>query len=483
MLASEKTNSGMLPQSRTLEFTSVDKPRGGYETGCGRGRKAATGMRHGREETTREGGVTPTASGREGDRRVFVLDKRGNPLMPTSSARARQLLRGGRAVVHRHTPFVIRLRDRVGGAVQPVRLGIDPGSKTTGMAVYEQTGGHRQILFLMELSHRSDAIRLKMEKRAAYRRRRRSANLRYRQPRFNNRTRPKGWLTPSLYSRVQHIKTWARRLSAWCPVGGVDLELVRFDTHLMANPAVSGAGYQHGTLYGYEVREYVLEKWGRRCTYCDAENVPLNLDHVVPRARGGSDRSSNLVPACIPCNQAKGATPVEKFAPDRADRILRQAKLPLKDAAAVNSTRFAVLGALRGLELEVDCWSGGRTKWNRHQTGTSKTHALDAACCGEVDRLSHRMPALPVKAMGRGDHCRTRTDAYGFARLRLPRVKSVRGFQTGDLVVAVVPSGKSRGRHVGRVAVRTKGSFRVGTRDGINHKYCTILQRSDGYAY
>jgi 5-methylcytosine-specific restriction endonuclease McrA len=183
------------------------------------------------------------------------------------------------------------------------------------MAVYRQAGGHRSILFLMELTHRSLAIKLKMEQRAMYRRRRRSKNLRYRAPRWHNRTKPKGWLAPSLWSRVQHIDTWARRLSAWCPIEAVDLELVRFDTHLMANPDVSGVGYQHGTLHGYEVREYVLEKWGRRCLYCDAENVPLNLDHVVPRSLGGSDRPSNLVPSCIPCNQAERQRSCDRLKP------------------------------------------------------------------------------------------------------------------------------------------------------------------------
>jgi 5-methylcytosine-specific restriction endonuclease McrA len=488
--AGQKTDSGTLPQSRTLEAPSADNPRGGHETGR-RGRKApgfpqGARAQHGREETSRETGVTPArgVQNEAGARRVFVLGRRGNPLMPCHPARARELLAKGRAVVHHRAPFTIRLKDRDGGAVQPVRLGVDPGSTTTGMALTRQDDSGRTVLALLEVTHRSGEIRKKMGQRAAYRRGRRSRNLRYRQPRFSNRARPEGWLAPSLRSRVQHVETWARRLRKWCPVTAVDLELVRFDMQAMQDPEISGAEYQQGTLAGYEVREYLLEKWDRKCAYCDAENVPLNIDHIVPRSRGGSHRVSNLTLACIPCNQAKGSMPVEVFAagPARLAKIIRQAKTPLRDAAAVNSTRFAVLAALRSLGIPVECWSGGRTKWNRHRTSTPKTHALDAACCGELDVLTGAEAGThAMKATGRGKHQRTTPDAHGFPRLRLPRIKQVHGFQTGDLVKAMVPRGKHAGTHTGRVAVRTRGQFRVGAVDGINRKYCRTIQRSDGY--
>lgn len=479
MYARQKTDSGMLPQFRTLEPQPADKPRGGYETGL-RGREAP-GVQHGREGLTREGHVTP-ARGAKGVQHVFVLDRRGNPLMPCHPARARELLTKGRAVVARYSPFVIRLKDRDGGEVQPVRLGVDPGSKTTGMAVSRDNGGVRHVTFRLEVGHRSALIHKKMQQRASFRQTRRSRNLRYRQPRFLNRTKPKGWLAPSLRSRVQHVESWARRLLRWCPIGVVDLELARFDTHRMANPEVSGVGYQHGTLAGYEVREYLLEKFGRRCVYCDVTDVPLNIDHVIPASRGGSDRITNLVLACIPCNQAKGNRSVAEFCPGRAAKIQARAKAPLRDAAAVNSTRFATLAALRSTGLPVECSTGGRTKFNRHVHGVPKTHALDAACVGKMAGLrSWDGPTLAAKAAGRGQHQRTSPDAYGFPRLHKPRAKRVHGFATGDLVIALVPRGRHAGRRVGRVAVRARGEFRVGNRDSIGYKHCAILQRADGY--
>src|SRR6056297_1813270 len=95
---------------------------------------------------------------------------------------------------------------------------------------------------------------------------------------------------------------------------------------------ISGVEYQQGTLFGYEVREYLLEKWQRRCAYCGTENVPLEIEHVVPRSKGGSNRVSNLTLACHACNERKGNRPVQEFLADRPEvlkKILAGLKRPL----------------------------------------------------------------------------------------------------------------------------------------------------------
>lgn len=430
---------------------------------------------------------------REGHPAVFVLDKHGAPLQPTTPARARMLLKKGRAVVARHTPFVIRLKDRTiaGSQVDGVELGIDPGSKHTGITVFTGIGGNRRGLYGIDLAHRGGSIRDKMSKRAAYRRSRRSRNLRYRAPRFCNRTKPSGWLAPSLRHRVETTITWTARLARWAPVQAVHLERVAFDIHaISAGRPLEGAEYQQGTLHGTEVREYLLAKWGRACAYCGATGVPLNIDHIRPRSRGGSNRVSNLCTACIPCNQAKGNRPVEEFlgqAPGRLSRILAQAEAPLRDAAAVNTTRWALWRALHTAFPTVRTASGGRTKWNRTRNGLPKTHTLDALCVGHLNTID-RTPrtVLVATATGRGTYTRTRTDRYGFPRLRLPRAKRFFGFATGDLVRATVPTGRWAGTHTGRVAVRSSGSHTVTSPAGAvktSHKNLALLQRGDGYAY
>ncbi|HBP79961.1 MAG TPA: HNH endonuclease, partial [Halomonas sp.] len=178
---------------------------------------------------------------------IFVLDKKKQPLMPCSEKRARLLLQRGRAVVHKRYPFTIRLKDRVGGSTQPLSLGIDPGSKTTGLAlIREPDSQQRHVLCLFELIHRGYQIKKALQQRAAFRRRRRSANLRYRAPRFNNRTKPKGWLAPSLQHRVDTVTAWVNRLNRLAPVTAISQELVRFDTQKLDNPEINGVEYQQG---------------------------------------------------------------------------------------------------------------------------------------------------------------------------------------------------------------------------------------------
>lgn len=416
---------------------------------------------------------------------VFVLDKRKEPLMPCTEKRARQLLERGRAVVHKLAPFTIRLKDRTVAAsqLQPVRLKIDPGSKTSGIALVREGGeGQVVILHLAHLKHRSEVVTDRMQKRANYRRRRRTANLRYRPPRFLNRRRPQGWLTPSMRSRVGNVKTWVERYTRLAPITSISLELGKFDTQKMDKPDISGLEYQQGELVGYEIREYLLERWEHRCAYCGKTAVPLEVEHIIPKIRGGSDRVSNLTLACHACNQRKGRQTAAEFG---YPGIQAQISLPLKDAAAINATRWALYHTLQATGLPLEVGTGGRTKWNRTRFNLPKTHALDAVCVGRVEGVSGTdIPVLLISAKGRGQRQRTNVTACGFPRGYRMRAKQVRGFQTGDLVRGQVPPGrKTSGVHIGRVAVRASGTFRVGKVDGINWRSCQVLQRNDGYEY
>src|SRR5207245_1603204 len=112
----------------------------------------------------------------------------------------------------------------------------------------------------------------------------------------------------------------------------------------------------------------LLEKWQRSCAYCQAQDIPLQVEHILARAKGGTDRVSNLCLACEKCNVANGTQAIGVFLankPDVLKRIQSQAKAPLKDATAVNTTRFALYERLKGLGLPVECGSGGLTKHNR----------------------------------------------------------------------------------------------------------------------
>jgi hypothetical protein len=257
---------------------------------------------------------------------------------------------------------------------------------------------------------------------------------------------------------------------------------VRFDTHRLQHPEIAGVEYQHGELAGYEVREYLLAKWDRRCAYCRATDSPLEVEHVVPRSRGGSDRVSNLTLACRPCNQRKGHQTAAEFG---HPEVQSQAQQPLKDAAAVNATRWALYHQLTGTGLPVAVGTGGRTKYNRTRLGLPKAHWADAACVGastpEALHLATTQ-ALLIRSVGRGSRQRCRTNASGLPLRHLSPRKRHFGFQTGDIVRATVPRGKHAGVHTGRVTVRQRASFSLKGKD-IHVQYLCLIHRADGYEY
>jgi 5-methylcytosine-specific restriction endonuclease McrA len=412
---------------------------------------------------------------------VFVLDHNKQPCDPIHPALARRLLKEGQAAVLRRYPFTIILKGKPLDQVPAsLRLKIDPGSKTTGLALVDEQAG--RVVWACELAHRGQQIRDRLLARRAIRRGRRQRHTRYRQPRFLNRRRRDGWLPPSLESRVANVLTWVARVRRLACVSALSVELVRFDTQLLENAEIAGVLYQQGELAGYEVREYLLEKWGRMCAYCGAEGLPLQIEHLIPRTRGGSDRVSNLALACEGCNQRKGNQTAAEFG---FPQLMAQARQPLKDAAAVNATRWALYGQLVVTGLPVEAGTGGRTKYNRTRQGLEKAHWLDAACVGPSTPPTLGVKGirpLEVKATGQGSRQMCRTDTYGFPKRHKPRARSFQGWKTGDLVRAVVPRGKYAGVYLGRIAIRFRPSFRLGRLD-VHPKYLTRLHRADGYDY
>ncbi len=484
---------------------------------------------------------------------VFVLDRRARPLMPCSEKRARLLLRRGRAVVHRLAPFTIRLKDRTReeSTLQPLRLKLDPGAKITGLALLlEQNKAETaqkdqaSLIWGAEIHHKTD-IKRKLDKRRVLRRGRRGRKCRYRRPRFANRPRKKclicggntpkkpsggrknrcrrhmsspktsretvpAWLPPSLRARVEQTCHAVNRLQKVLPLTALSVEHLKFDTQLLQDPNIQGVEYQQGTLQGYEVKEYLLEKYARTCAYCQgaSDDPVLEVEHVVPKnspqGPRGTDRISNLVIACQTCNEAKGNTQPDAWlehlsqSPDLLDQVrshfvpqaLKQLQKPLTGAAFLNTTRWYVFSELQSLGLPVESGTGALTKLNRTRCQLPKSHVFDAACVGPSTPPRILVPASYVhvfQALGRGIRQMARVNKSGFPLGHRKRTKRVYGFQTGDLVRVDVPHGKYIGRWTGRVAVRSSGRFDLkglgGQRlcQGISHQYCRLLQRADGW--
>ena len=426
---------------------------------------------------------------------VFVLDKKKRPLMPCHPARARELLGKGKAVVHKLYPFTIRLKIRTDGYIEPLRLKIDPGSKVTGLAIVRESDGY--IVWAANLHHKQFIVKNKdgkmvtiMYKRASLRRGRRNRKTRYRIARFLNRKRPKGWLPPTIKAKADCVINWVTKLSKLCPVSAISVETVRFDTQKLQNPEITGVEYQQGELLGYEIREYLLTKYGHVCQYCKGESKDpvLEIDHIIPKSRGGSNRVSNLILACHTCNQEKDNLTAEEY---NHPEVQSNAKKPLKDAAAVNSTRWYIWRRFKEIQIPLEMGTGGQTKYNRTKQALPKTHYLDATCVGASTSvlLNTYIKPLEIRTVGRGNRQMARVDKYGFPKGYRTRQKLHFGFQTGDIISANVLMGKYTGQYTGVVATRATGYFDIKDfrgkvlAQGIPYKYMQLLQRSSGYVF
>ena len=324
---------------------------------------------------------------------------------------------------------------------------------------------------------------------------RRNRKTRYRQARFLNRIRSKhkGWLAPSVQSRVDNIVEWSKRFIQLSPVGFITVESVKFDMQKMENAAVEGLEYQCGTLFYYEVKEYLLEKYNYSCVYCGAKNVPFEKEHVIPRSRGGSNRINNLVLSCRSCNEKKDNLLIEEYLKDNPvllKKIKAQLKGSLKDAAAVNITRKQIVKELSDLNVPILLGTGAETKYNRVSQGYKKEHYIDALCTGATGAkvyIPKKLKPLLIKKERRNNRQMCLVDKYGFPRGKAKGSKIVKRFKTGDIVKAVVLKGKKKGIYKGKVAVRSSGSFNIkvkqGRIEGIGWKNCIMLHRFDGYSY
>ena len=138
---------------------------------------------------------------------VYVLDKNGHPLMPTSRhGKVHRMLISGQAKVVKKCPFTIQLLYESEHNVQPVSLGIDAGSKHIGVSATTKT----TVLYEADVELRDDIVKL-LATRRQMRSSRRSRKTRYRPKRFDNRRRGEGWLAPSIRQKINtHLVTVTR---------------------------------------------------------------------------------------------------------------------------------------------------------------------------------------------------------------------------------------------------------------------------------
>ncbi len=414
---------------------------------------------------------------------VFVVDKNKRPLSPTTNVRARILLKRGKAIVYKIYPFTIRLKESK-KCDSKYTIKLDPGANITGGAIVDK----EKALFFFEIVHRGKQVKKLLDKRRAIRRSRRFRKTRYRKPRFLNRTRPDGWLAPSVKSRADNIINIVNKFAKLIPLTDAAIEKVSFDTSkITANKKLYGAQYQNGTLKDTKLRKYIFKKYDNQCGYCGSKDN-LEIEHIVPKSKGGTNSVKNITLSCRKCNELKSNMSLKQFGKliNKDLSHLEPNKTP-KSAAIIQSARNYTIEEL-SKKYKVTTGEGWETKLNREELNLPKEHYYDALCIGKDYKYKIQTDEVfIIKAEGRGSRQMCRMDRFGFPRTSAKQSKLVYGFQTGDIVKAIVTKGKKEGLYFGKVAVRSSGNFNITTANntvqGINYKYCTLVQKADGYSY
>ena len=309
--------------------------------------------------------------------RVFVLNIRGKPLMPTTQRKSRILLKEKKAKIVNYNPFTIQLNYPTGENKQDVHIGIDTGAKHLGLAI---TSGDK-ILYKAEIELRQD-ISSNLNAKRIYRRGRRNRKTRYRKPRFLNRKKSNKWLPPSLQSRIDNHFRWIDTFSGFVPNAKLHIEVGKFDTAKMINPDIQGVDYQHGQTYGfYNERYFVFARDNYTCQVCGkSKDKILQTHHIIYRSNGGTDRVDNLITVCTDChtsaNHKKGGI-LYKWQEEH--KRVKQYKEP----PFMNALRKRIFARYPNAEITY----GSITTPKRKKLDLDKTHYNDAIVISGIESI------------------------------------------------------------------------------------------------
>ena len=356
---------------------------------------------------------------------VYVVNQNGNPLMPCKPAKARKLLRDGKALVINRSPFTIQLLWDCEENTQPVTVGIDKGSHVTGVSCV----AHGQILLSAEIHHRTD-IKDKMTARRNNRRNRRSRKW-YRAPRFNNRasSRRSGRLPPSIKANVSEVIRVVRQIPL--PIHQLVIEDVQVDIARLNNPKLQGKEYQNLTRLDENLRIATLMRDRYQCQHCDRRNTRLEAHHIIYTSQGGKDTLDNLITLCAKCHEKVhqgqimlNTSGVSGFLDQIAQRTMQG-----------KTYMYEILNQIASIRLVF----GYQTSSYRKSLDLPKTHDTDALCVATL-LTGERVPLSRENFYSIRFRLRqTRRQYHDLPRKGKGRVlyqvnSELEGFRKGDLV-------------------------------------------------
>ncbi len=379
-----------------------------------------TSLMNSREEQyTPRGGLTATMF-------VYVRNQDGRALMPCTPAKARKLLRAGKAKVANRCPFTIQLRWQCEGHMQDVRAGIDKGSSVTGMVCV----GKGQVLFSAEIHHRKD-VKEKMTDRRVQRKSRRARKW-YRPARFDNRASSKrsGRLPPSVKTNVEEVIRVVRQIPL--PLSSIVIEDVQVDIARLNNPELKGSEYQDPTCLDENLRIACLMRDDYACQQCGKKNIRLEAHHLIFREHGGKDTLANLLTLCEGCHHQlhEGKITLKKVGVSGHLDQVAQRTMQGKNYL------YAKLGA----QVPLFTLFGYQTATLRKGRGLLKTHIIDALCiatyhAGElVSEPESNIYSIRFRPRQTRKQFRS-LPQKGKGRVRYQVYEELKGFRKGDIVL------------------------------------------------
>lgn len=365
---------------------------------------------------------------------VYVLNRKGEPLMPTTRyGHVRKLLKSGKATAVNNHPFTIRLKYDTPDIIQSLTLGVDTGRENIGLGVSDENGN---CVYLAEIVTNNKAVTKNMQERKVYRNARRrnrrirkqrkalqngntiqngnddilrskkeckSKEIRYpgmeetitckiikgKEAKFNNRKRNKDWLTPSARNLVQCHEIAVKRVMEILPIRNIVIERVCFNFQKLENESIENWQYGKGPLYGFaSYKDYVKGQQHGRCLLCN--NRIAHYHHVKYKSCNGSDNVKNIAGLCNNCHE-KVHNDIEY------EKKLLQAKEGLRKSHTIsllNSCMDVIIERLNTI-LPVSVTNGYETSVVRDYLKLDKTHAIDGyiiSLCGKDDANVTNMP-------------------------------------------------------------------------------------------
>lgn len=366
---------------------------------------------------------------------VYVLNKDGKPLMPTTRlGRVRHLLKEHKAIIVNYKPFTIQLTYNTENRTQEVSLGVDAGSKHVGFSATT----NKKVLFEAQLELRTDIVK-KLATRLEFRRNRRYRKTRYRKQRFLNRTKSKkpGWVAPSIRNKIDSHIYWVDKIHKFLPIVKTIVEIGQFDTQLLkvreqGLPIPQGIDYQQGEQLGFlNIREYVLFRDGHICQCCKGKSKDpiLNVHHIESRKTGGN-APNNLVTLCETCHRK-----YHKGIIDLPKNIKRG--VSFKDIAYMNIMRWNLLNRLRAkYGNSVYSTYGYITKNTRTENKLPKGHTIDARCIsGNPNAISNSVCYFIRKIRCHNRQLHQNTIRVGGIRRNTFAPKELYGYRLWDSVL------------------------------------------------